>query len=224
MLGFDLIYECWLYNFNLLPHFLRPSRNCNSALRENWLRCIWATCLHSKWSQKGDHVYILVRFLQTWVNQLCSPWKWDVLNTNILKFCSGGRGCSSLPFTSCSVHLEQCATRVPLWWVKASVVVGIVRHFRGWSCHLHLSSAVWWLRGAKQQLPCLTACMVLREHCGSSATSWAATPLLPGHHVGVTEEWVRNRMWQSWQLVLASVTKGRVQYHTQEKNFLAGSD
>lgn len=93
---------------------------------------------------------------------------------------------------------KQHITIVLLWWVKAVVAAGIVRHFRGWSSHLHylthdtppLFSSVM-SQGAKQHLPHLILCTVLREHCGSCSTSWATNPL---HHTGVTEEWVRNRM------------------------------
>lgn len=199
-----------------------PSRNCNTALRENWLRCIWATWLHF-WLHFGcKQVYILVRFLQTRVNQLGFTWKWGMLNTavtNMLQFCSSGRGCSSLPFTKCSAHPEQCATKVPLWRVEAVLVVGIVIHFRGWNSHLHYLKQ-WcstFLRSVTAQgcqaTPAMSDCVYSAE-----GAPWFLFHQLGGKPSSPQSSCQCDRgMGEEHDVVLANVTKGGVQYNTGKK-------
>lgn len=114
------------------------------------------------------------QILSIWVNQLGFTFKWGVFSTaatNTVEFRSSGRGCSALPVGSCSVQAnsvspQRCSGESRPWWWG---VVGCISKAGAASCPplrvtLHLSSAVWRLRGAKQHLPRLTVCTVLREH------------------------------------------------------------
>lgn len=89
-----------------------------------------------KVESKSDQVYILVRFLQTWLTS------WVLLERGHLK------------------PRVLCCSRLWWWWVLSGISPALPD-----TMTLHLSSAVWWLRGAKQHFPPLTACRVLRKHC-----------------------------------------------------------
>lgn len=162
---------------------------------------------------KRDLVHILVRFLQTWINELGFTWKWGVLTTavtNTLKFCSSGEGCSCLTFlpavlcTWNRVPPPCCSGKWRLWCWR--------------SCQSPALPYTW--------------CPTSVQQCGGSVCHvclpvqcWGSTagPVPPvGQQIlffpVVRSVW-RRKGWgtgcDSWQLGSAKVTEGGVQYNTR---------